>query len=64
MSKKTFFWATAVIFVFVLTVHLARVVNGWGFQIGGWDVPIWVSWAAFIIAGYMSWTAVSLGRGK
>jgi len=64
MPEKTFLGATAVLFALVFGVHLARVINGWGFNIGGLDVPIWVSWVAFIVAGYMSWTAISLKKSK
>jgi len=62
MPEKTFLGATATLFAFVFVVHLLRVINGWEFYIGGWDVPIWVSWVAFLLAGYLSWTAFKMKK--
>jgi hypothetical protein len=40
-----------VIFAAVALLHLVRIYMGWPVMIGGWSVPMWVSWIGLIVAG-------------
>lgn len=53
MSKKVYYYAASVIFFIIAIFHLARVVYSWEAVMGGVVIPLWVSWAAVIIAGYL-----------
>lgn len=46
---------SAALFAFIGLVHLLRVFNGWKAYVGGWEVPVWFSWIAVLIAFYLSW---------
>lgn len=55
MDRKTYITLTSALLGIVALVHLARVIFGWETVVDGWAVPLWVSWAALIIAGYLSY---------
>ncbi len=60
MNNRTYLKVTGAIFAVIAVLHLLRVINGWEAVIGGWFVPIWFSWAAIIIAGYLAYSAFTL----
>ena len=39
------------IFGLVAVAHAVRALYGWPVQIGGLDIPVWVSWVSTVIAG-------------
>jgi hypothetical protein len=57
MKERGFFTTVGVVFLLVFVVHLLRVVNGWSFVVGSYEVPMWVSWVAFLLTGYLSFSA-------
>ena len=50
MNRRRYFLVTAVIFSVVALVHLVRIVFEWEAAIGGWSVPMWVSWLALVVS--------------
>lgn len=44
------------IFGLIAVLHLARVLLGWDAAIGGWEVPMWLSWGAVVVAGFLAYT--------
>ena len=62
MNTKTYAQVTSIIFAIVALAHLARIVFGWDAVIGGWDVPMWVSWLAVVVAGLLSWAGCTAAR--
>lgn len=60
MDQKTYFLTTAVIFLIIAVLHILRVILGWPSVIGGWEVPIWLSWIALILAGYLAFSGFKL----
>jgi len=62
MTQKTFTQTAGVIFTIVTVLHLLRLLLGWEAVIGGWDVPVWFSWLALALSGFLSYTAFSLTR--
>lgn len=57
MDKKTFFLVSAVIFGLIALTHAARVFWGWDASIAGWQAPMWASWVAVAVGGFMGWHA-------
>src|SRR5258705_13167469 len=51
MDQKTFSIVTGVIFAAVALFHLVRIYMDWPVIIGGWSVPMWVSWIGLVVAG-------------
>ena len=46
---------TAGSFLVITILQLLRIVFDWSAIIGGWDVPDWVSWVAFLAAGFLAY---------
>ena len=50
MTRRRYFLVTAVIFSVVGLVHLVRIAFELEAEIGGWSVPMWVSWLALAVS--------------
>jgi len=60
MKRTTLLSVIAAIFALIAVLHLFRAFSGWNANIGLWQIPIWLSWVAVVVAGYLayaSWTA-------
>ena len=55
MDKKAYNTITAALFLVIAVTHLLRIIFGWSAQIGGLDIPVWVSWLAVVIAGALAY---------
>ncbi|MBI2674109.1 MAG: hypothetical protein HYX23_02405 [Candidatus Zambryskibacteria bacterium] len=55
MSSKAYYSTTGVIFLAIGVLHLLRILNGWPANISTFVVPMWLSWIAVILAGYLSY---------
>ena len=62
MNKKTYFQTTLVVFIIVAVVHSLRILLGWPAEISGWEVPMWVSWLAVIVAGTLAYHAYKINK--
>jgi hypothetical protein len=60
MDRKTFFIVAGVIFAAVALFHLMRIYMDWPVMIGGWSVPMWVSWIGLIVAGSLAFFGLRL----
>ena len=54
-DKNNALKVSSLIFGLVTVVHLVRALMGSSIVIGSWDVPLWASWLAVVIAGALSW---------
>jgi hypothetical protein len=64
MTARNFSLTAAIIFAVIALVQLARAAFGWPVTIDTYDVPLWFSWAAFIVAAglsYFGWKAYAVG---
>jgi len=57
MNQKTFVLTAGIVFSLVAVLHALRLLLGWEAVIGGWAVPMWLSWVALAFAGYLAYTA-------
>lgn len=55
MDKKKSLKLASLLFGVVAFFHLLRSVFSWPVLIANWDVPLWVSYIAVVVAGYLSW---------
>ncbi len=62
MNQKNFVLTAKVIFIIIAVLHLVRVIARWSVVLNGWTVPIWASWLAFFIAGYLAYSAMNLSK--
>jgi hypothetical protein len=54
MNTRNFCILATAVFGIVAIFHAARIWMGWPVVIGGWSVPMWVSWIGFIVAAVLS----------
>ncbi len=62
MNQKTFTVTAGVVFSLIAALHALRLLLRWDAVIGGWTVPIWLSWVALAAAGYLAYTAFNVGK--
>ena len=55
MNRNTYLKVTATLFLAVAIAHLLRIIFGWSAEIGGWSIPLWVSWLALIASGALAY---------
>jgi len=54
-NRKTYYQVASLVFLIVAVLHALRLIYGWSAEIAGVTIPLWVSGAAVIIAGYLSY---------
>jgi hypothetical protein len=54
MEQKTYYKIAAVVFAVIAVGHAVRIYNDWPAVVAGVDVPMWASWVALAIAGYLA----------
>jgi len=62
MSTKSFLLIAGVIFGIVAIAHLLRIFMALPVTIGGWIIPMWVSWVAVIVGTGLSYTGLRFAR--
>jgi hypothetical protein len=60
MSQRSYLFVSAVIFSLVFLLHVLRLFYGWSALIGGWMVPIWVSWIGVVVSGFLAFEGFRL----
>jgi len=64
MSRKAYFTVTGFIFLIIAILHLLRIIFGWSPVVEGWSVPVWISWVALIVAGWLGYEGLKFaGKG-
>lgn len=64
MDQKTFNIIAGVIFALVALFHLLRVFMGWPAAVGGWALPMWVSWIALVVTAGLSYFGLSFAMRR
>jgi hypothetical protein len=62
MSRKAYFAITGIIFPVIAIVHLLRISFGWSPVVEGWVVPMWLSWVALVVAGWLGYEGLRFAR--
>ena len=55
MNQKSYYSLTGTIFLVIAIVHLLRILNDWPARINTFTLPMWLSYAAVIVAGYLAY---------
>ena len=55
MSKNTFSSLAGAIFLIVAIAHVLRLAFKWEVIVGGWQVPLWLSAVAALVAAYLAY---------
>ena len=55
MDKDQSLILAAVVFGIIALLQLLRSIFNWSAVIGNFNVPLYFSYIAFVVAGYLSW---------
>ena len=55
MTQKTFSKVAGAIFLVVVLLHAGRILWSWEAVIGGWQIPLWLSWGGVVAAGFLAY---------
>jgi hypothetical protein len=64
MNDKLFHLIAGTIFALVALLQALRIYMDWSVVIGGWSAPMWISWLAIVVAGGLSYFALTLKSHK
>lgn len=62
MTSTQYGYMTSVLFALIGALHLWRVFAGWPVVIGAQRVPMWPSWIALVVAGFLAWEGCRVAR--
>lgn len=62
MSQKAFSLIAGVVFGLIALGHVLRIVLGISFVVQDFAVPMWASWIAVAITGYLAYEGFRLTR--
>ena len=51
---KRYALVSGAVFSLIALVQLTRAVNQWRAEVGTWQVPVWLSWIAFVVAAALA----------
>ena len=64
MISSKYAVVSGILFGVIAIAQAARALNQWPVQVGGFDIPVWVSWVAVVVAGSMCVWAFRSARRK
>jgi hypothetical protein len=64
MNPRTYFLLTAILFSIICLVQLSRITFGWEVIVGGWSVPMWLSWLAVVVTAVLAFFGFTYSRSK
>ena len=64
MRQKTFSLVVGLVFLLIAVMHVLRLALKWEVVLNDWSVPMWVSWLALVVAGFLAFEGLKLGGRK
>ncbi len=62
MNRPSYLLVSATIFLLICLLHVLRLLYGWSAVIGGWTVPMWVSWVAVVVSALLAYEGFRLAK--
>lgn len=63
MDKNQSLFIALIVFGVIALLHLLRSIFGWQAAIGRFNVPLYFSYIAVAVAGYLSWQMYKASKG-
>ena len=63
-KRKAWLKTTSIIFFIVALLHFSRIIFGFAFRLGSWDVPLWINFTAVVLLGFLSIKLYKLASEK
>jgi len=64
LSKNAFSSLAGAIFLIVAIGHVLRLAFKWEVIIGGWQVPMWLSGVAALVAAYLAYEGFRMRKSS
>ena len=64
MEKNKSLRFASVVFAMMAVLHMLRSIFNWEVLINGYIIPIWFSYIAVVVAGFLSWAMYDASKGK
>ncbi len=64
MKHKTYELVSGLLFLAIALLHLLRIVFGGEAMFNGQAVPMWPSWLALVISGFLGVQGIRLSRSQ
>ena len=58
MSNNKYRKVTGTVFAVIAVMHAFRLLYGWETMMGGWAVPMSLSWFGVAFAGWLAWSGL------
>ena len=55
MNKNQSLMLASAVFGIIALLHLLRSIFSWDARIANFDIPVWFSYIAVVVAGYLAW---------
>ena len=62
MSQKLFCLIGGIVFLLIAIGHLLRVIFRAPLNLAGFAAPMWASWVAFVVLGYLAFAGLRASR--
>lgn len=62
MNQRTFSFVAGVVFGLIALGHALRIVFNLSFVVQGISIPMWASWVAIVVMGYLAFEGFRLAR--
>lgn len=56
-SERTLLTIAGTVFLIVAILHFLRLVFSWQVALGGFEIPVWLSWFGFLVTLYLSYSS-------
>jgi hypothetical protein len=54
MNPRSYLSVAGTIFLIIAVAHFFRIINSWEVNFNTWSVPMWLSWVALLLGGYLA----------
>jgi hypothetical protein len=64
MNVRTYALTSSIIFCLVAILQLLRLILQWDVVVNGWQLPMWASIIAVLVAGFLSFAGFRLAQAQ
>ena len=58
--EKKFHNVAGILFTLVAILHLSRILFGFSFNLGSWNVPYWINGLGTVVTAFLAWVSFNL----
>ena len=62
MSNKTYLRTVSFVFLIIAVLHVFRSVGEWEAVINNYTLPMWISWVAVLVAGFLAFRGYQISK--